>query len=41
MAFRITASMRLNTAVFAPMPKPRIKTAVIVNPGALKRSRAE
>src|SRR5258707_9251703 len=33
--FRTTASMRLNTAVFVPIPNPRIKTAVIVNPGDL------
>jgi hypothetical protein len=28
--------MRLNIAVFAPMPKPRISTAVMVKPGDLE-----
>jgi hypothetical protein len=36
---RITELIRLKTAVFIPIPKPRIKTAVMANPGDLSKSR--
>ena len=36
---RRTLSIRLKIAVLAPIPKPRIRTAVIVKPGDLSRSR--
>jgi hypothetical protein len=32
--------MRLKIAVLAPMPKPRIRTAVMVNPGDFRRRRS-
>jgi hypothetical protein len=32
--------MRLNIAVFAPIPKPRIRTAVMVKPGDFRRRRS-
>ena len=35
----MTASIKLKTAVFAPMPNPRISTAVIVKPGDFSRMR--
>jgi hypothetical protein len=36
--FRRTESIRLKIAVLAPIPKPRIRTAVIVKPGDFSRS---
>ena len=36
----MTALIKLKIAVLTPMPKPRISTAVTVNPGDLMRSRA-
>jgi hypothetical protein len=32
--------MRLNIAVFAPIPKPRIRTAVMVKPGDFRSRRS-